>query len=302
MVAMITLRQLRYFVSLTEHLHFGRAASAQNVTQPALSMQIKELEDQLGATLCERRGKGLLLTPEGEEIAKRARNILLSVVDLENAASALSEPLTGTLRLGIIPSVAPYFLPVLLPLVDAEYPALRLHIREAQTQFIVEDLQDGRLDGIVIALPSPSDEFVCEPIFDDPFFLAIQADGATCSDEGTALEILRPEKLLLLEEGHCLRDQALSFCEMVSDDMADRFGASSLTTLLQLVANGQGMTLLPEICVGPERQTDRIRLLTFPDPAPKREVGLAWRRTSSRKDEFIALAASMRRAREQMRD
>ncbi|MEM7425367.1 MAG: LysR substrate-binding domain-containing protein [Pseudomonadota bacterium] len=302
MAAMVTLRQLRYFVALTEHLHFGRASSALNVTQPALSMQIRELEDQLGVTLCERRGKGVLLTPEGDEIARRARSILLSVEDMENAATVLREPLTGNLRLGIIPSVAPYFLPALLPLLDEEYPDLRLQVREAQTQFIVEDLQEGRLDVVIIALPAPTAEFESEPIFDDPFFLAVQAESVPATDVCTALDLLQPEKLLLLEEGHCLRDQALNFCDMVSEDLADRFGASSLTTLLQLVANGRGMTLLPEICVGPEAETDRIRLLTFPEPVPKRQIGLAWRRTSSRHEDFQTLAGCMQRARSQLRN
>lgn len=299
---MITLRQMRYFLALTEQLHFGRAAAALNVTQPALSMQIREMEEHLGVTLCERRGKGVLLTAEGEEIARRARAILLAVDDLENTASALSEPLTGTLRLGIIPSVAPYFLPALLPMIDTEFPALRLQVREAQTQFIVEDLREGRLDGIVIALPSPSSDFHCEHIFDDPFFLAVQADAGESSESESALEALRPEKLLLLEEGHCLRDQALSFCEMVSEDMADRFGASSLATLLQLVASGRGMTLLPEVCVGAEAPDERIKLLSFPDPAPKREIGLAWRRTSTRSEDLLALTDCMRRAREMVRN
>ena len=297
-----TLRQLRYFLALTEHLHFGRAAGALNVTQPALSMQIRDMEEHLGVTLCERRGKGVLLTPEGEEIARRARKILLEVDDLENTASALCEPLTGILRLGIIPSVAPYFLPALLPLIDAEFPSLRLQIREAQTQFIVEDLLEGRLDGIVIALPSPSDEFHIEHVFDDPFFLAVQTDRVVSSGSESALDVLQPNELLLLEEGHCLRDQALSFCELVNEDLADSFGASSLTTLLQLVANGRGMTLLPEVCVGSEAGDDRIELLTFPPPAPKREIGLAWRRTSTRGDDFHALTACMKRARESMRN
>ncbi len=293
---MITLRQLRYFDALTVTLHFGKAASTLNVTQPALSMQIRELEAHLGVKLCERRGRGVVLTAEGQEIAKKARQILRSVQDLEDSAQAYGPVLGGSFRLGIIPTVAPYVLPLLLPQLDEAYPDLHLTVREAQTPAVTADLESGKLDAMVIALPTLDDTLRAEPLFDDEFYLAAPAAALSGASRANALEVLDPERLLLLDEGHCLRDQALSFCELVSDDMADSFGASSLTTLLHLVANNRGMTLLPKLCAQQETLDDRIALLSFPDPAPCRQIGLVWRHTSARTDDFMALAECLRRA------
>jgi len=288
-MAMVTLRQLRYFGAVARWRHFGKAAQAVAISQPALSMQIRELEEQLGMPLVERGTRGISLTVEGLEVANRAEAILASVRDLTDYARHRGEPLTGALRLGVIPSIAPYLLPRVLPVLRARHPDLQLQLRETQTQFLIEELLRGDVDVLLLALPVEAGEIETAGLFDDRFLLAIPAAQKCQPDQMVTPEMLSPERLLLLEEGHCLREQALSYCKMVRNETLSTFGASSLATIMQLVANGHGITLLPEMCADLEIRDGRVALLRFPDPEPSRQIGLAWRKSAARKQDFVAL-------------
>jgi LysR family hydrogen peroxide-inducible transcriptional activator len=281
----ITLRQLRYLVSLARHRHFGRAADDCAVTQPALSMQIREFERELGVDLIERRPGDIALTEAGLEIAARAENILASVRDLTDFARH-RDVLTGSLKLGVIPTLAPYLLPRALPLLQARYPQLALEIRESQTATLVEELQGGRLDAVMLALPAEGGEFEIMPLFDDPFLLAVPATDTL--REPLNVGDVDQSRLILLEEGHCLRDQALAFCG-TRRDLPARLGATSLATVMQMVASGYGITLVPQIAAAVELRGERVRALRFAAPAPGRTIGLAWRKTSPRTADFEAL-------------
>jgi LysR family hydrogen peroxide-inducible transcriptional activator len=284
---MVSLRQLRYLESLAETRHFGHAAEACAVSQPALSMQIKELEDELKLSLVERRKSGVALTEKGEEVARRARTILASVRDLLDFAKREEGVLSGVLKLGAIPSIAPYLLPAALPELQRRFPALKLQLRETITENLVRELFAGELDLILVALPIDDPGIETHRLFDDRFILAAKATPENAKARGAAPDMLMEEKLLLLEEGHCLRDQALSYCHMMTRESRESFGASSLATIVQMVANGYGVTLLPEMAISSEiHRGGDIRLLRFPAPEPKRAIGLAWRKTSPRKAEF----------------
>lgn len=287
---MVTLRQLRYLEALAETLHFGNAAEACAVSQPALSMQIKELEAELQVSLVERRKSGVALTEHGAEIARRARTILASVRDLLDHAQHGDRVLSGSLKLGAIPSIAPYLLPAALPELQRRFPELNLQLRETLTETLVRELVSGDLDLILIALPIEDPEAETLYLFDDKFVLAARATRGKRARTATP-DMLTHERLLLLEEGHCLRDQALSFCRLVTPEARESFGASSLTTIVQMVAHGYGITLLPEMAVASEvHHRADIRLLRFGAREPKREIGLAWRKTSPRKADFNAFA------------
>ena len=292
---MISLRQLRYLDSLAETRHFGHAAEACAVSQPALSMQIKELEDELNVSLVERRKSGVELTEPGEEIARRARAILAAVRDLMDYARHQEGVLAGVLKLGAIPSIAPYLLPAVLPELQERFPALSLQLRETVTSNLVHELVAGDLDLIIVALPIDHPELETVDLFDDRFFLAAKATRANRRLSHASTEMLAEDRLLLLEEGHCLRDQALSHCRLLTPESRESFGASSLATIVQMVANGYGVTLLPEMAIASEvHASDDIRLLPFRAPEPKRTIGLAWRKTSPRKRDFLQFAEFLR--------
>jgi LysR family hydrogen peroxide-inducible transcriptional activator len=292
---MITLRQLRYFNALARTRHFGMAADQCAVTQPALSMQIKELERELGIELVERRGNSVVLTLAGEEIAERAEAILNQVRELSDLAVQHQGVLSSPLRLGIIPSVAPYLLPAILTQVQRQYPTLDLQIRETQTDMLVNELLHGDLDAVLVALPVQHAQLESTPLFDDRFLVAVQAQAADqqAADQWASKDLLEwigQERLLLLEEGHCLRDQALHYCQVANMQARKALGAASLTTIMQMVAAGHGITLLPELCAATEVDRKRVVLIPFPDDPPKRTLGLVWRKTSGRKKDFSALA------------
>ena len=284
-----TLRQLRYFVTLAETKHFGQAALRCHVTQPALSMQIKELETVLGAPLIERTRKGALLTPAGREVAHRARAIVQSVQDLGDLARQRAKVLSGPLRLGVIPTIGPYVLPAILPRLRAVFPKLQLSVRETQTSLLERELLAGSLDLLILALPLEEAEIEELPLFDDVFALALPLDHPLRMHERVAQTDLTGERLLLLEEGHCLRDQALAVGQAAGASELDDFRASSLATVVQMVASGYGCTILPELAV-PVEVGDRqgIHVVPFAWPPPVRTIGLAWRRTSPRREEFVA--------------
>jgi LysR family transcriptional regulator, hydrogen peroxide-inducible genes activator len=287
----ISLRQLRYFDALAQSLHFGRAAEICAVTQPALSMQIQELEKELGTVLMERTRQGAKLTAQGEEVARRAASILAAVHDLTDYAQHGGQLLAGTLHLGVIPTIAPYVLPKILPHLRRCYPALDLHLREAQTRYVLADLASGRLDAVLLSLPVGEPEFETLELFDDPFMLAVPR-GRPIPDHAIATpDLFENDRLLLLEEGHCLRDQALSFCGMEQVQNLNTFGTTSLSTLVQMVANGFGVTLLPKMSIETEAARGNVQLLAFAPPEPSRKIGLVWRRSSPRRRDFTELAA-----------
>jgi LysR family hydrogen peroxide-inducible transcriptional activator len=286
----ISLKQLRYFDAVARIGHFGKAAEQCAVTQPALSMQIQELEKTLGVQLLERSRKGVILTESGREIAARAERVLTDVRDIVDTAHRQRGTLAGSLHLGVIPTLAPYVLPAALPLVRDKYPELDLHLRETQTQNLIEQLLGGGLDLLLLALPVEHPDIETIKLFSDRFLLALPKTRQIAASRVRATpELLQQDRLLLLEEGHCLRDQALSFCNLRRVDNIDTFGASNLSTIVQMVANGLGMTLLPELAVDLECRRGNIRLMRFSDPEPRRVVGLAFRKTSPRKRDFAAL-------------
>jgi LysR family hydrogen peroxide-inducible transcriptional activator len=290
---MITLRNLRYFQALARYGHFGRAAAACAVTQPALSMQIRDLETHLGARLVERGRDAVRLTDAGREVLSHAERVLSAVADLEAQARSARAPLSGPFRLGVIPSVAPYLLPRLLPAVLARVPEARLTLRETRTAQLVDELLAGGLDAVILSLPLHNPDLAQRFLFDDPFLLAVNArsDLSKLDQAGTAM--LDSPDLLLLEDGHCFRDQALEVCRTLDAGRLRSYGATSLSTLIQLVANGQGITLLPQLFVTSEARADpRVKLLNFPEPAPKRAIGLAWRKAAAIGRDIDELAAA----------
>lgn len=284
---MITLKQLRYLSALSHHRHFGKAAKACAVTQPALSMQIQELEAELGVSLVERRPGEVTLTDIGEDVVHRAERVLAGTRDLADFARHRGRLLTGRLQLGVIPSIAPYVLPKILPVLQRRYPDLQVVLRETQTWALIEELTRGALDVIMLALPANDAEIESIRLFDDPFLLAVPSTDNRSERERVDVRDIDMQRLLLLEEGHCLRDQALAFCSSAHPDVS--LGATSLATVMQMVANGYGVTLLPRVAVDVELRDERVKLLRFAEPEPGRTVGLAWRRTSPRKVDFAAL-------------
>lgn len=279
----ITLRQLGYFVALAENGNFGRAAAVVNISQPALSVQIRELEAQLGSPLVERGAREILLTHVGREVLVHARRVLGDVEALKQAARWKSG-LAGRLLLGVIPTVAPYLLPVALPLLRQRNIEMELRVREAQTEKLLADLNAGLLDAAVIALPSGADNLFERHLFDDCFLLAgSQRRIADWRDRGKTLRPtgLDADSLLLLDEGHCLADQALDVCSLDRTRTRVDLGASSLSTLCGLVAEGFGVTFLPEIACKTELAAfPHLETARFADPEPKRQIGLVRRQTS----------------------
>ncbi len=270
------MRQLRYFDALARLGHFGRAAEACAISQPALSMQIKEMEDALGGVLLERNARQVVLTRFGEQLAERVREILRSVDELGDFARASRDKLTGRLRLGMIPTIAPYLLPKVIGNLTRRHPEIDIHVRESKTPKLIEELVEGRLDAAIVALPVSEPSLTEVALFAESFLLVRPPEY-----EGAAVpssEMLREMRLLLLEEGHCFRDQALSFCNMQAPrEMLD---ASSLSTLVQMVGAGMGVTLIPEMAVGVETRSASVSLARFADPQPQRTVGMVWRKTS----------------------
>lgn len=286
---MITLRQLRYLEALSQHRHFGRAAEACAVTQPALSMQIRELEKDLNAKLIERRPGEAALTEVGIEVVRRGQRVLSAARDIADFARHCGQILSGRLKLGIIPTLAPYVLPKVLPALQARHPNLTVELRETQTKILMEELAGGDLDLVMLALPVVDTEIETLRLFDDPFLLAVPADDPLPETARVSADEIDQRRLMLLEEGHCLRDQALAYCAAARQEMPLSLGATSLATIMQMVASGYGVTLVPEVAVDVKMRDKRVKLLRFAAPEPGRTIGLAWRRTSPRKADFVAL-------------
>jgi LysR family hydrogen peroxide-inducible transcriptional activator len=280
---------LRFLSALSRPGHFGKAAKACAVTQPALSMQIRDLEKRLGVELIERRPGEVVLTEVGTEVVRRGEHVLAAARDLVDFARHRGHTLVGALTLGVIPSLAPYVLPKILPALQRRYPELRIELRETQTKFLLEELTRGSLDVVLLALPVPTPDLETLPLFEDPFLFAVPAADRRAETVRVTTADIDPGELILLEEGHCLRDQALAYCAEGRRDGGLGLGATSLATVMQMVANGYGATLVPQVAVPVEVRDERVKLLRFAPPQPGRTVGLAWRRTSPRKTDFVAL-------------
>lgn len=285
-----TLKHLRYFLALYESKHFGRAAEACFVTQPTLSAAIKEFEEIIGLQLFERTKRSVLITPAGEEIAERARQIIQLSQSLAELAQSQHAPLTGDLHLGVIPTIGPYLLPQLMPTLRKSYPDLKLFLREDQSARLIDSLRDGRLDILILALPYDTENVEVFPFMDDPFVVATPQNHPYADLDNVPVDKLKEENLLLLEEGHCLRDHALAACAWPTTQSNQQFAATSLPTLIQMVANGLGVTLLPQMAIdsGLTDGTD-INCTPLPENSPPRGIGLVWRATSGRREEFRQL-------------
>ncbi|TNC51602.1 LysR family transcriptional regulator [Rubellimicrobium rubrum] len=274
----LTLRQLRYFEAVARHGHFGRAADACAVSQPALSMQIRELEEALGTVLFERGARQVRLTTFGESLVLRARDILRSVDEIGDLARAKGDRLAGRLRLGVIPTVAPYLLPTVIGHLRRTNPDLDVQARETVTPKLLQELTEGRLDTAIVALPVSEPTLAEAALFSEDFVLVrpVEDDGRPVPDP----ETLREMRLLLLEEGHCFRDQALSVCGLPSNRPRELLDASSLSTLVQMVGAGLGVTLIPEMAVAVETRSAPVCIARFGPPTPSRTIGMVWRRSS----------------------
>lgn len=252
------------------------------VSQPTLSAQIRKLEDELGIRLIERTSRSVLLTAAGQETVARARVILRDVGELKSAASRMREPEGGTIRLGIFPTLGPYLLPHAVPLLRARFPRVELHLVEEKSGVLTARLRDGRLDAIFSAFPAEDARFHVEPLFEEAFLLAVPTGHALAKRETLSLDDIRAHDLMLLEDGHCLRDQTLDLCRLAGAGEAAGFRATSLETLRQMVAANGGITLLPELAARPPAfDMANVRLLPFADPPPSRSIALVWRRTSA---------------------
>jgi LysR family hydrogen peroxide-inducible transcriptional activator len=295
----LTLRQLRYLVALAEHGHFGRAAAAVHVSQPALSVQIRALEDQLGVALIERGGREMVVTPVGREIVRRARRVLDEIRELGEAAR-WQRGLAGRLRLGVIPTVAPYLLPAALPLLRGAAPGVDLGVREAATALLLEELRRGELDAAIVALPVMAADLVETPLFVDRFLLAgSRAQIGSAGAQAAQPAGIDPERLLLLDDGHCLADQALAACALRREETRMDLRGSSLSTLCRLAEEGIGLTFVPEIAMRVEAASaPRLAFRRFAAPEPQRTVGLVRRRISADDGWFGELAAVLSRAAE----
>jgi len=288
-----TIKHFRYFDALARIGHFGRAAEACSISQPALSVQIKELEAMLGAPLVERTARQIRLTTLGEEFLVRARKVLTDVEEMSELARLSDGPISRTLRMGVIPTVAPYLLPAIIAELSQRLPGLELMPRESITRSLVEDLLHSRLDFIVAALPISEPTLREFALFDEDFVLVRPA-----ADAGRPVpdpDQLQEMKLLLLEEGHCFRDQALSFCDMRPSDPSLVMEGSSLSTLVQMVSAGLGLTLIPEMAVPLETHSAQLAIQRFETNTPKRTIGMAWRKTNPLGDQLMDLGAIIRK-------
>ncbi|SMX46794.1 hydrogen peroxide-inducible genes activator [Actibacterium lipolyticum] len=290
----ISMKHLRYFEALARNRHFGRAAEDCSISQPALSVQIKELEGLISAPLVERGTRQIRLTGLGEEFASRVSDILRAVDELEDLARATQAPLIGRLRIGVIPTVAPYLLPEVIKSLTLHYPGLDLHPRETVTQKLIKDLLKARLDMAIVALPISEPSLVEVPLFDEEFVLLRPLEDADKPVPNP--EMLQQMRLLLLEEGHCFRDQAISFCKMSSSLPRELMEGSSLSTLVQMVGAGIGVTLIPEMAVPIETRSASVSLARLPDPRPSRTIGMVWRKSNPLSDQLANIAEIVRQA------
>ncbi len=296
----LTLKQLRYFEALARLNHFGRAANACSISQPAISVQIKELEETLGTELFERGARQVRLTNFGQEFALRVRDILRSVDELGDLARASRDQLVGRLRLGVIPTIAPYLLPTIIGNLASMHGGIDIHVRETLTQRLIQELAEGRLDAAIVALPVSEPSLTEVVLFTENFVLVRPGE-----DEGKPVpnrETLREMRLLLLEEGHCFRDQALSFCNLHSARPRELLDGSSLSTLVQMVSAGIGVTLIPEMAVAVETRSASVSVSRFKSPQPSRTIGMIWRKTSPIAKQLLQISEVVRQSAAALRE
>ena len=296
----LTLRQLYYFDALARHGHFGRAADACAISQPALSMQIKDLEESLGTELFERGARQVRLTNFGEEFAQRVRDILLSVDELGDLARASRERLVGRLRIGVIPTIAPYLLPAIIDNLTRRHDGLDIQIRETLTSNLVEKLAEGSIDTAIVALPVSEPTLAEVALFTEEFVLVRPGE-----DSGKPMpnrDALREMQLLLLEEGHCFRDQALSFCNMHAARPQEFLNGNSLSTLVQMVSAGIGVTLIPEMAVAVEARSAPVAIARFKRPRPSRTIGMIWRKKSPLAKQLMQISDVVRQSAETLKE
>ena len=293
-MAELTLKQLRYFDAVARAGHFGRAAAICSISQPAISVQIKEMEQTLGIALFERGARVVRLTAAGEDLIQRVRSILGAVEELSDVARASGGQALARLRLGIIPTIAPYLLPAIMGALGAQHPNLDLHVRETLTPKLLNELSDGKIDAAILALPTSEPSLQETLLFDEDFVLVRPAQ-----DEGKPVpngEALRKMRLLLLEEGHCFRDQALAFCNTSASVPRDGLDGSSLTTLVQMVSAGIGVTLIPQMAIAVETPAANVSVARFAEPRPSRQIGMIWRKRNPLADQLTRVAEVIKSA------
>ena len=278
----MNLRDLRYLVAIADHKHFGHAAEASFVSQPTLSTQLKKLEDELGMALIERNPRNVMLTEVGEAVVARARTILREADEIKAIARRAKDPESGTVRVGIFPTLGPYLLPHIVPEIVNRFPKLELILVEEKTEVVLKKLHDGELDAGILALPIHDDSLHAEFLFEETFVLALPKSHRLAKSKKVKLVDLATESLLLLDDGHCLRDQALEVCQMAGAGERTGFRATSLETLRHMVAANVGITLMPALSVhAPSPTSPNLALIPFADPAPHRRIAMIWRRTSA---------------------
>ncbi|TWF50186.1 LysR substrate-binding domain-containing protein [Neorhizobium alkalisoli] len=292
----MTLRELEYLVALAKYRHFGRAAEACLISQPTLSAQIKKLEAELGVQLIERDARGAILTAFGKKTAERAKRILAEVEHIKDAAQESRNPESGALRLGIFPTLGPYLLPFVMPRIAERFKSLQTLLIEEKSDGLIDRLRDGEIDAAILALPVADDQLVSDFLFEEAFLLAVPRNHRLNRQETIATSELLGEELMLLEEGHCLRDQALEVCTLSGAFERPTFRGTSLETLRHMVASGIGVTLLPKLAtLAPSTAVDTLGLVRFEaSPAPSRRIALVWRKSSARENLFRDLAAVIR--------
>lgn len=292
----MNLQDLRYLVAVADHRHFGRAAEACFVSQPTLSTQLKKLERELGVELIERNPRQIMLTGVGESVVERARVVLRETDNIREVARRATDPEAGSLRVGLFPTLALYLLPHIVPVLHERFPKLELLLVEEKSAVVHQRLRDGQLDVGLLAMPVHDDHLISEPLFSEEFVLAVPSGHPLSQVDGTvSTSVLAGENVLLLEEGHCLRDQALSVCQLAGAEERAGFRATSLETLRQMVAAGVGVTLLPELAVeAPVPASPDIDLVRFDPPVPRRDIAMFWRRTSAYADFLPEIADAIR--------
>ncbi len=278
----MNLRDLRYLVALADHKHFGRAAEASFVSQPTLSTQLKKFEDEIGMALVERNPRNVMLTEVGEAVVAKARVILREADEIKAIARRAKDPESGTVRLGLFPTLGPYLLPHVVPNIVKRFPKLELILVEEKTEVLLKKLHDGELDAAVLALPIHDDSLHAEFLFEETFVLALNKQHRLAKSKRVKLADLANESLLLLDDGHCLRDQALEVCQMAGAGERSGFRATSLETLRHMVSANVGLTLMPALSVhAPAPPSPNVTLIPFAEPAPHRRIAMVWRRTSA---------------------
>ena len=293
----MNLRALEYLIALADHCHFGKAAEACFVSQPTLSMQIKKLEERLGVQLLERTNKSVMLTHAGKVIVERVRRILTQVDDIYTEAKLAGDLYSGELKIGIIPTLGPYLLPRIMPSLKKVFPKLTFYLYEEKSAGLLDRLKQGYLDAAILSLPVHNNDFVCTTLFEEEFMLAMSEQRTPNKRKTIKQTELKDEQLLLLDEGHCLRDQALIFCQNIHATESKQFRATSLETLRHMVASGSGMTLIPKLAC---QKDDGIFYLPFAHPRPSRTIGFLWRQVSARKSLLQDIASQIKRDTKQL--